>query len=108
MNAKTYARYKARANVLKALAHPARLLIVDELAHGEPRCVCELTKLVGADISTVSRHLAMLKNAGIVEDEKRGTQVYYRLCICCVPEFIQCVEAVLQRNAKKQQRLLVS
>lgn len=64
---------------MKALAHPSRLLILDELLlHGE-RCVCELTKLVGADISTVSRHLAVLRVAGLVSDEKRGLQVFYRL-----------------------------
>ena len=53
-------------------------MIVDELAeHGE-RCVCDLTELVGSDMSTVSRHLSQLKNAGIVDDEKRGTMVFYR------------------------------
>ena len=77
MDAKTQAKYEARAKIIKAMAHPTRLFIVDELArHGE-RCVCELTELVGVDMSTVSRHLAMLKNAGIIEDEKRGAQVYY-------------------------------
>ena len=79
MNGRQIAKYEARAKVIKALAHPARLIIVDELAeHGE-RCVCELTELVGTDMSTVSRHLAQLKQAGILEDEKRGQMVYYRL-----------------------------
>ena len=54
--------------VIKALAHPTRLFIVEELVEG-PRCVCELTAMVGDDISTVSRHLAVLRNAGIVDDE---------------------------------------
>ena len=57
---------------MKALAHPSRLFIVDELSRSGERCVCELTEMVGADMSTVSRHLAMLKGAGIIEDEKRG------------------------------------
>ncbi|MGQ9663216.1 MAG: ArsR/SmtB family transcription factor [Kiritimatiellia bacterium] len=64
---------------MKAFAHPSRLLILDELLRHGDRCVCELTKLVGADMSTVSRHLAVLRVAGIVADEKRGLQVFYRL-----------------------------
>jgi ArsR family transcriptional regulator len=50
----------------------------------------------------------MLKNAGIVEDEKRGAQVYYRLRMRCVMDFFHCVESVMKRNAKEHQRLLVS
>jgi ArsR family transcriptional regulator len=108
MDAKTQAKYEARAKIIKAMAHPTRLFIVDELArHGE-RCVCELTEMVGVDMSTVSRHLAMLKNAGIVEDQKRGAQVYYNLRVRCVLDFFQCVESVMKSNAKDQQRLLVS
>ena len=58
MNAKTLAKYEARAHIIKALAHPARLLIVDELSNHGERCVCELTEMIGSDMSTVSRHLA--------------------------------------------------
>ena len=108
MDAKTQAKYEARAKIIKAMAHPTRLFIVDELARSRPRCVCELTEMIGADMSTVSRHLAMLKNAGIIEDEKRGAQVYYRLRVRCVLSFFQCVESVMKNNAKDQQRLLVS
>jgi len=68
-----------RAQIAKALVHPSRLLILDELLrHGEG-CVCELSKLVGADMSTVSRHLTVLRVAGIVIDEKRGQVFLYRL-----------------------------
>lgn len=89
----TLARYKAQARVLKALAHPSRLLIVEELSRGE-RCVCELAELVGAEMPTVSRHLALLREAGIVYDEKRGVQVFYRLKTPCVMNFFHCVAAV--------------
>ncbi len=106
MDKKRLAKYEARAKIIKALAHPARLLIVDELAqHGE-RCVCELTEMVGTDMSTVSRHLSQLKNAGIVEDDKRGTTVYYRLRVQCIMNFFECVESVMACNAKSQQELL--
>jgi ArsR family transcriptional regulator len=84
-------RHETRAAVIKALAHPSRVLLVDALGEGE-RCVCELTELVGADISTVSKHLAILKNAGIVEAEKRGLNQYYRLRCVCLPEFFRCVD----------------
>ncbi len=108
MDAKTQAQYEARAKIIKALAHSTRLFLVDELARNGERCVCELTEMVGADMSTVSRHLAMLKGAGIVEDERRGAQVYYRLRVRCVLNFFDCVESVMKSNAKNQQRLLVS
>jgi ArsR family transcriptional regulator len=105
MNKRQLAKYEARAKVIKALAHPARLMIVDELAeHGE-RCVCELTELVGTDMSTVSRHLSQLKNAGLLVDEKRGTMVYYRLRVKCLTNFFSCVEAVLEQNAEEHRQL---
>jgi ArsR family transcriptional regulator len=93
MTAAAQARYKNQARVLKALAHPTRLFIVDELSRGE-RCVCELTELVGVEMPTVSRHLSQLRHAGLVEDEKRGAMVFYRLRVPCVLNFFKCVEAV--------------
>ncbi|WP_028587491.1 ArsR/SmtB family transcription factor [Desulfocurvus vexinensis] len=86
--------YARRAAVLKALGHPARLFMVEALARQE-RCVNELTQLVGLDVSTVSKHLLVLKNAGIVSDNKRGKQVFYTLRVPCVVNFFTCVESVL-------------
>lgn len=105
-SAKRLAKYEARAKILKALAHPARLLIVDELAQAGERCVCELTEMIGSDMSTVSRHLAVLKGAGLVEDDKRGQMVFYRLRVKCILNFFDCVESVLSSNAKNQLELL--
>jgi len=104
MNARRQARLKARARIIKALGHPTRLFLVEELARGE-RCVCRLTEMVGADISTVSRHLSVLKNAGIVQDEKRGLQVWYRLRIPCVLKFLDCVETILADRVKAEANL---
>ena len=104
MNPKTKSRYQAKAKIIKAMSHPTRLFIVDELSKGR-RCVCKLTEMVGDDISTVSKHLSILKNAGIVSDEKRGTQVFYSLQLPCVLSFFSCVEAVLKTNARKQAAL---
>ena len=90
-----------RAHVIKALAHPSRVLIAEALIDGE-RCVCDLTALVGADISTVSKHLSVMKNAGLVEIEKRGLNVYYRLRCACLMEVFRCVDLILRncRSAK--------
>ena len=105
MNAKQTAMYEARAWIIKALAHPARLLIVDELAK-KPLCVCEIRKRVGSDLSTVSRHLSVLKHAGIVTDERRGVQIFYSLRCPCVADFFTCAERVLTTNAKQQSQWL--
>jgi DNA-binding transcriptional ArsR family regulator len=101
----THARYEARARIIKAMAHPSRLLIIDELAKGE-RCVCELREMVGADMSTVSKHLSVMRNAGIVQDEKRGTMVYYRLRVGCILDFFGCVESVMESVALEQMAMV--
>lgn len=88
------ARFDTKANIIKAMAHPTRLFIVDELSRGT-RCVCELTAMVGDDVSTVSKHLSILKAAGIVRDDKRGSQVFYSLRLPCVLAFFSCVESIL-------------
>ena len=106
MDAKTQAKYEARAKILKAMAHPARLLVMDELSKNEERCVCELTEMIGTDMSTVSRHLTQLKQAGLIEDEKRGQMVFYRLRVQCAMDFFDCIESVIKCNAKSQQELL--
>ena len=90
-----------RAQVMKALAHPSRLFIVEELSRGE-RCVCELTEMIGADVSTVSKHLAVLREAGLVLDERRGVQIFYRLRVPCILNFFGCVEAVLEETARER------
>ena len=105
MDAKTEAQLQARAKVMKAMAHPSRLFIIERLSLGE-HCVCELRDMIGADLSTVSRHLSVLKEAGIVATEKRGVQVFYRLKVPCILNFMNCVEAVLARTAQEQAAVL--
>ncbi|MBN1533168.1 MAG: winged helix-turn-helix transcriptional regulator [Spirochaetes bacterium] len=101
MDNDTVALYEARARILKAMAHPTRLFIIEELQRQE-RCVNELTGMIGADMSTVSKHLSVLKNAGLVSDERRGASIYYRLRVPCIMDFIDCVETVLKSNADAQ------
>jgi len=105
MDPKTASKFEIRANVIKAMAHPTRLFIVDELSRQE-KCVSELTALIGADTSTVSKHLTILKKAGILKDDKRGTEVYYSLRCPCILNFFQCVESVIRENAREQLELL--
>ena len=81
--------------VFKALGHPARVTIVQALA-SEERCVCDLVEKVGLGWSTVSRHLSVLREAGVVADEKRGLQVFYRLTLPCVGRFIACLQSPAQ------------
>lgn len=96
---------EARARVLKAMAHPTRLFIIEELEK-EERCVCDLTAMVEADVSTISKHLSVLRQAGIVLDDKRGNQVFYRLRVPCIMNFFGCVESVLETQAREQATFL--
>ncbi len=102
MNEKASVLYKNRANILKALAHPTRLFIVDLLAKNS-LCVCHIHEKINADFSTVSRHLSVLKNAGILLDEKRGNQVFYHLRCPCLNDLFGCLESVMKtsQNASK-------
>jgi len=101
MNTKAMDVIKTKAEIFKALGHPARLLMVEELSRGT-RCVCELQRLVGSDISTVSKHLSILRRLKIVETEKRGTQVFYRLRLGCFTTFTSCVENFLRERCPMQ------
>ena len=94
------------AQRFKVLGEPARLTLLAALQQGE-RSVSELVELTGRGQPNVSQHLSSLTHAGIVEVEKRGAQVYYRLRVQCVLNFFECVESVLKCNAKDQQRMLV-
>ncbi len=90
--------FQAQARLLKALANPARLMIVDRLTRGE--CSAgELTRMVGLDQTTVSKHLAVLRSQGIVEDRREGNVVYYRLVTPCITGFFSCVTQVMMERS---------
>jgi ArsR family transcriptional regulator len=92
--------FKRQAKVLKAVANESRLMIVDRLNRGE--CSAgELTKLVGSDASTVSRHLSVLRVHGIIEDRREGSMVYYRLLTPCVCSFFHCAAQVIKEKKKQ-------
>ena len=106
MDPTTQARYDARAQIAKAIAHPSRLFILDELTRNGERCVGDLAELIGADISTVSRHLSMLRGAGLIETNKQGTHIFYRIRCRCVTQLFDCIEHVVQQNRDETVRVL--
>ena len=88
----------AQAKIFKALGHPSRLTMVAALRENE-KCVCELQQIVGCDMSTISKHLAVLKEAGVVSTEKKGTSVYYKLTLSCLNSFLACTEKIIESSA---------
>ena len=89
--------FKQQARVLKALANESRLVIIDRLSRGECS-VGDLTEIVGTEVSTVSKHLAVLRAHGIVDDRREGNVVYYRLLTPCVCNFFACAAQVIKER----------
>ena len=98
MDAHAMALFRARARVLKALAHPARLFIVDLLEETGDLCLRDLTARIGATGATVSRHLALLKAAGIVQEERQGQEVHNSLRFKLDFSFFCCAQRLLARD----------
>jgi ArsR family transcriptional regulator len=78
------------ASTFKALADPTRVAIVNRLSKADSVCVCDLTAAFALSQPTISHHLRILRDAGLVEAERRGTWAYYRL----VPEAIDALRSV--------------
>ena len=104
MEQKIQPQFGARAAILKAMGHPTRLFILEEL-NKEERCVNDLTEMIGSDVSTVSKHLSVLKNAGLVHDDKRGNSIYYRSCCSCIVDIINSIQTVLKNNTEKHMNI---
>jgi DNA-binding transcriptional ArsR family regulator len=90
--------FDLRTRITKALAHPLRLKIIDQLDIDQERCVCELVDVLCFDQPVVSKHLAVLKNAGLVTSRQEGTSVYYKLRTPCVKKFLDCIDRVMKEN----------
>lgn len=101
MDERTLRRYQLQAEMFKALAHPMRIYMLDKLKE-RPWCVCELAVEVGIDKSVASKHLSQLKAAGLIDDEKRGTLVEYRLVAPCVLEMAACAEGTILGNRRRR------
>jgi ArsR family transcriptional regulator len=90
----------ARSPVVKAMAHPSRLLIMEALMHGE-HCVSDLTEMAGCDVTTLSKHLSVMKRAGLLDCEKRGLKVFYQIACPCFAEFFRCVDLISTSNKSR-------
>lgn len=89
-----------RATVAKALAHPTRLRIIDLLLEKREACVCDIVESIDEGQSTISKHLAVLREAGILESRKEGLMVFYSLKTQCVQGFFACLDKVLRDDVK--------
>ncbi len=98
IEAMNYEEAAARARILKTLSHPARLVILDALSRGD-RCVRQLQPLLDVDQSVLSRHLACLKNAGIVTERREGARVFHHLACPCILDALGCAVGVMQSGA---------
>lgn len=79
-----------RVEMLKALAHPVRLRLVETVATRRLR-VGELAALFPVDRTTISKHIAVLREAGIIDNEREGREIYYRLRMPCLNDFLRCL-----------------
>jgi ArsR family transcriptional regulator len=103
----TFEEAEIRSRIIKALAHPVRLMMVELLKDGELP-FSKINETFPSDKSTVSKHLLVLKEAGIVSSRKSGSDAIYRIEVPCITDFFGCVTAVIQSNVNKQQKCLCS
>ena len=93
-----------RAAALKALGQPTRLRILELLRNGE-RCVCEIFPAIEEEQSSVSRHLAVLKTAGLVVSRKEGLNVHYRVKDPRLFALLDSVDAVLHTHLQEHREI---
>lgn len=89
---------------LSALAEPTRLEAMRLLADGSEHCVCELMRKLGATQSRMSRHMQVLRQAGLVVDRRDAQWVRYRINPDLPPSLIRLVEAALERQVMLTER----
>jgi len=94
-----------KAGIIKAMAHPVRLMIIDELSRGD-KCVCELIPLFNIDQSTLSRHLSQLKKTGIITEKKDGVRVIHHLATPCIMQVFGCVMNVVKADFNRKRKTL--
>ena len=97
--------YELKAKILHAVAHPIRLAVVEYLKDGE-QCVCDIAQHIGAQRSNVSRHLAVMVQAGVLDYRKDGLRMMYSLKTPCVVDFLSCVSSVLREQMESTKAIL--
>jgi ArsR family transcriptional regulator len=105
LNNQTRMLYERKAEIIKAVAHPLRVAMVDFLKDGE-KCVCDIAEHIGAERSNASRHLAVMLKAGVLRSRKEGLQVYYSLRTPCILNFLACATQTLKHNVQEESRVL--
>jgi ArsR family transcriptional regulator, arsenate/arsenite/antimonite-responsive transcriptional repressor len=101
----TFSEAELRVKIIKAMAHPVRLMVIEFLRGGE-RLFSEIFNLFQLDKSTISKHLLVLKEAGVVSSRKTGAETIYKLEVPCVADFFSCASVVIENNIKKQLKCL--
>ncbi len=89
--------YQMRAQIAKALANPVRLRILDILKERK-LSVNEIAQAINFDQSTISKHLSILKQAGLLNVEIKGNKRYYFITCDCMENLFSCFEKVMERN----------
>ncbi len=100
-------RLRLKAEVFKAMGHPLRLAVIELLRDGE-KCVCDIVAHTGTGMSNISKHLSILKKAGIVSDRRDGLRIMYSLTMPCAIDFARCVEGVVIKRLDDQRSVLVA
>jgi len=98
--------FEARAKIMKALANKYRLKIVDTLGENLKMCVSNLVEELDLNQSSVSKHLNILKSAGVVKAEKEGLKVYYSLRTPCIINYFVCIDDVIQNDLEDRMNIL--
>ena len=101
MDEPTMRRFALKAEMFKALSHPVRILMLERLRE-KPWCVCELAVEAGVGKSVASKHLSQLRAAGLVEMERRGTQVEYRITAPCILDMADCAEGSILESRRRR------
>ena len=92
-----------KSEFMRVLAHPLRIWIVEVLGD-KKMSVGEICKLLNKEQATVSKHLGVLKNGGILKSEKSGLNVFYSVDICCLPNFLECLKKYFRGKSSQKLR----
>jgi DNA-binding transcriptional ArsR family regulator len=97
--------YEKEAEIAGAISHPLRVAILDFLKDGD-QCVCDIAEFVGSERSNISKHLAVMVNAGLLEYHKEGLNVIYSLKCKCFIDFFACAAKVVKQQAMENEKML--
>ena len=90
-----------KAEIFKAIAHPTRLIIL-EMLYGDEKCVSDIQDKIDADFSTVSKHLQVMKSAGLLEQRREKKKIFYSLRVPCIMNFMGCIDEVIRKDSTEK------